>query len=515
MNYNKKFLTTIISTVIVMVLIMGTVIVIDPYFHYHAPIRGIPYTLENDLYINAGVLDNFDYDSVIIGSSLASLMEPSVLDKALGTQTVLVTLRGASTKNGTYLMDYAIKHNKKLKNIYYSLDYHAITGGKDDLSRELPEYLYDDNPVNDTEYLLNKNTWIDGIGTLYDPNRETPITKDFDAAYGFDSYVQFSKQAVINNMPEKFREGRIEYHFQKYASADEFTASIQNIEPEDNVIGNITCNIIPMLEGNPNIQFNFYMAPIPILNWYEQMIAREEEGKKQEEILNQASSNLLYVFTELTKYHNCHLFFFYDDVVAEDMYRYTDLIHWDRRVGRYILRSIIDGNSEITRENKNERVFDFYKRVSEYNPNLWNGTDYPIQKIDTLEEYVNETNNNAFSKIVLINAEILEDDVNCLRENGYISNQFKNGKYYVSVINDGQIIAEEVADSPFEMETTLEDKRVKIVTKGYADEASIMIDDGEYCPEEEAIDIVVYDNHIGMVVDSVGVKSEINELLHY
>lgn len=76
-----------------------------------------------------------------------------------------------------------------------------------------------------------------------------------------------------------------------------------------------------------------------------------------------------------------------------------------------------------------------------YTPKL-SAYEYSIQKIDDLEEYVKATNNIAFSKIVLVNTEISEEDMNCLRENGYISNQFRNGKYYVSVINDGQIIDE-------------------------------------------------------------------------
>ena len=80
MNYRKKFSITLLTLLIPMILIIVGMIVIDPYFAYHKPIEGIPYTLEEDAYINAGVLKNFDYDSVIIGSSLAALMEPSIVD---------------------------------------------------------------------------------------------------------------------------------------------------------------------------------------------------------------------------------------------------------------------------------------------------------------------------------------------------------------------------------------------------------------------------------------------------
>lgn len=42
-----------------------------------------------------------------------------------------------------------------------------------------------------------------------------------------------------------------------------------------------------------------------------------------------------------------------------------------------------------------------------------------------------------------------------------------------------------------------------------------MIGDGEYCLEEEAIDVVVYDKNVGMVVDSVGVMKDTEKSIHF
>ena len=94
MTYRKKFTITLSTLLIPIFLVIVGMIVIDPYFCYHKPIDGIPYTLEEDAYINAGVLKNFDYDSVIIGSSLAALMEPSIVDEKLGANTVKTTISG-------------------------------------------------------------------------------------------------------------------------------------------------------------------------------------------------------------------------------------------------------------------------------------------------------------------------------------------------------------------------------------------------------------------------------------
>ena len=155
MTYRKKFTITLSTLLIPIFLVIVGMVIIDPYFAYHKPIDGIPYTLEEGAYINAGILKNFDYDSVIIGSSLAALMEPSIVDEKLGANTVKTTISGASTRNGAFLMEYAL-NNKKICNIIYSLDYNALLGDKSQLDRALPQYLYDKNPFNDLQYILNK-----------------------------------------------------------------------------------------------------------------------------------------------------------------------------------------------------------------------------------------------------------------------------------------------------------------------------------------------------------------------
>lgn len=42
-----------------------------------------------------------------------------------------------------------------------------------------------------------------------------------------------------------------------------------------------------------------------------------------------------------------------------------------------------------------------------------------------------------------------------------------------------------------------------------------MIGDGEYCPEEEPLDIVVIEKETGNVIDSVGLNTETGEMNQY
>lgn len=509
MSSKKKLIITLLVIIIPIIVCCIGMVIVDPYFHFHKPIKGIPYTLEEDTYINAGVLKNFDYDSVIVGSSLASLMEPSIPDNRIGTKTVLVTLRGASTKNGTYLMEYALNKNSNIKNIYYSLDYGAVTGDKDDISRELPDYLYDANPLNDTQYILNKDIWIDGVYTLFDKNRPTPIITDFDKAYGFDAYVQYSRASVLSKISEDYFGGVVNFDFPNYSSRTEYIDNIKNIEPDSNVIGNITCNIEPLLGSHPDVQFYFYMAPMPILSWYSRIKADGVEA------IYQLSSNLYYIFSELAKYDNCHLFFFYDDDVMFDLYRFCDTIHWDRNVGRYIMNSMLDGNRVVTSDNKGDYVYNLYKKVSSFDYNVYNYQRYPFQNITNFEEFLNEIGGERYMKIVLLNGEEQSDKIRLLAEKGFVTEKCFGGKYYYAVICGDKIVYEKVSTEPFEDTYKLGGEELRVVSKNHASEASIMIGSGEYCPEEEPIDIVVVDLQNNMIVDSVGLNVESGEWNQY
>ena len=508
MNYRKKFLITLLTLLIPMILIIVGMIVIDPYFAYHKPIDGIPYTLDEDAYINAGILKNFDYDSVIIGSSLAALMEPSIVDEKLGANTVKTTISGASTKNGAFLMEYAL-NNKEICNIIYSLDYNALLGDKSQLDRELPQYLYDKNPFNDLQYILNKDIWIDGVFTLFDKNRKTPLITNFDEAYGFDKYVQFSRASVISNMPEGFFSDNMDASFTEYSCADDYIDAISTIEPEFSVIDNISSNIVPIIENNTNVQFYIYMAPMPVLAWYSRIAEKGEAG------INQVCANLYYVFNELSKYDNCHLGFFYCEDMTYDMYRFCDLIHWDRNVGRSIINSLVDGKDIVKPDCTADKVYEFYEHIRKTDFSVYNGMKYECQNITDFDEYIETICSDKYINIVLVNGELPAQFISKLKDKGLVSDLCSESGYYYSIVQDDSIISEKYDSSPFIDSYILDGTELRITTKGYSDEASIMIGDGEYCPEEEPLDIVVIDKETDNVIDSVGLNIETGKMVQY
>ena len=68
----KKWGTWAIVIILTLVVGMGLLTyIVDPYFHFHAPIEGMSYRLYEQRYINDGISRHFDYDTIVIGNSLS------------------------------------------------------------------------------------------------------------------------------------------------------------------------------------------------------------------------------------------------------------------------------------------------------------------------------------------------------------------------------------------------------------------------------------------------------------
>ena len=116
---------------------------------------------------------------------------------------------------------------------------------------------------------------------------------------------------------------------------------------------------------------------------------------------------------------------------------------------------------------------------------------------------------------MLVNGELPAQFISKLKDKGLVSDLCSESGYYYSIVQDDSIISEKYDSSPFIDSYILDGTELRITTKGYSDEASIMIGDGEYCPEEEPLDIVVIDKETDNVIDSVGLNIETGKMVQY
>ena len=197
------------------------------------------------------------------------------------------------------------------------------------------------------------------------------------------------------------------------------------------------------------------------------------------------------------------------------MYRFCDLIHWDRNVGRSIINSLVAGKEIVKPDCTADKVYEFYEHIRKTDFSVYNGMKYECQNITDFDEYIETICSDKYINIVLVNGELPAQFISKLKDKGLVSDLCSESGYYYSIVQDDSIISEKYDSSPFIDSYILDGTELRITTKGYSDEASIMIGDGEYCPEEEPLDIVVIDKETDNVIDSVGLNIETGKMVQY
>ena len=71
------------------------VYIVDPFEHYRE--SAILPLYDQESYNNPGIARNYDYDAVILGTSMVEMSHPSVIDECFGVSSVKLPMRGSHT----------------------------------------------------------------------------------------------------------------------------------------------------------------------------------------------------------------------------------------------------------------------------------------------------------------------------------------------------------------------------------------------------------------------------------
>ena len=229
--------------------IVASVVIIDPFQLYHRATAFIPpITNSTQNYFNAGIAKTYDYDSVIIGSSMTENFTPSQLDAELGGHYVKLPINGGSSFNHKQMMDLAFATHD-VKNVFYGIDVEALTFFYKTPKCDMPEYLYDTNLFNDTQYWFNRSV----LATYIPKCLKTLGQRDETQP---DTMYNCGKEAALRGVTISNKE---------VAQAE---------RPEDPVLLqqymlNMEHNFIPYVEGHPDTEFVFFFPPYSLVRWYE------------------------------------------------------------------------------------------------------------------------------------------------------------------------------------------------------------------------------------------------------
>ena len=321
-----------IGSGVLLVLCVLAVVLFDPFFQYHKPLPGLKAVLTEKEYQVPGTLKNFEYDSVIAGSSVAENYYNDWFNQGFNCNVVKAIRSYGATADLCYFLDMAFEH-QELKYVFYNLDPSSLVADLEP-TYELtgsPMYLYDDNHLNDLEYVLNKDVLFERVPYLLAQS----LVGDYDEndSYNWSQWKQFNSDMALG----------------LYIRKPEIAEMKPKTHYEELLRGNLKL-LTDRISAHPETTFYIFVPPYSMLWWD----STYRDGDTEAYLYNMEQA-----VTTLLGYGNVRFFYFQNDVeVITNLENYMDTLHFSQEINHYICNCLIEGSHEITLENYQETLED-------------------------------------------------------------------------------------------------------------------------------------------------------------
>lgn len=335
---SKKWTVSLLSITMVIIILFGALqFYLDPLLQYGSERGPLTYRTYSEIYSNPGIAKNYDYNAVLLGSSMVENTDINELNELFDCKTIKVTYSGGSSYNHKMILDTCFGSAHKIDKVFWALDEYALTTDKDTPRSPLPDYLYDNNKVNDISYLLNLDVFyyyslIDLQETIKGNNgimmSEGVMIGD-DSLYGKEQALS----SISYPMEQKEDEGEKKYY--------------------SNLLDNIEYNILPFVEDHPETEFIFYMVPYSILYWYRQKC----NGTLNAEIFDARTA-----ICELLKYDNVKIYFFQNEEdIITNLKFYRDYSHYNPEINSWMSHEMLNSTYLLDANSYNQVIGEFYQ----------------------------------------------------------------------------------------------------------------------------------------------------------
>lgn len=317
---------TLLSALTLLLLAAALIYSVDPFQHYRA-MTHMPPKVDGQLqaYYNIGIARNYEYDTLLLGSSMTENTSPRHVEELFGGQVVNLPFSGGSLPPYARMMKAAFD-SRPMRRVMIILDSFAIAGEPETSSMHIPTYLYDDSPFTDVYYLLSWDSIEKVIELfLYNAREDTPETLDLDRLYYWGDLVNFGyRQTLLSyaffDVPEQpplETEGKVEQ-----------------------MRANINLYLRPFIEGYPDTEFIFYFPPYSAVQWY----SERKYGMLERQLFYRT-----YYAQELLPYDNVKLFDFQaHEEWVNDLDNYKDISHYRPEINELMTEAMARGDFGVT-----------------------------------------------------------------------------------------------------------------------------------------------------------------------
>ena len=313
-----------ISAGVLLFLIAVMVIVLDPFFHYHAPLFGLkPVQTKKEFQVD-GALDHLEYDALLLGSSVTVNINTNAYDEAFECHTLKACANAASPSVLCYFIRRAYEQ-QELSYVFWGIDsFTLFIEVTEDATSGQVLYLRDQNPINDIEYLWNIDVILKEIPNML----AVSFLHEYDAgdAYEFTKYNRYSIEETLN-------------FYQPDGEIQPMRDPKNDMEME-NVYANVAY-MEQLIREHPETEFKFHLALYSILWWDDQY---------RSGLLEQYLTAWEYTVKTLDQYDNVTFYtgVFNDPEILMNLNLYCDYCHADYDTNQLQAQSVINEDRIIT-----------------------------------------------------------------------------------------------------------------------------------------------------------------------
>lgn len=345
MKNGKKWGIILLSLLIAFLFVIGgATVIVDPYFHYHAPLEGLEYPIYNERYQNDGILRHFEYDAIITGSSMTQNFKTTEMNALFDVNAIKVPFSGSSFKEINDNLITAFEANPNVKVVVRALDCDEFLKDKDSMRYDsYPEYLTDDIWYNDVQYIFNKKVFFEDTLNVLKYTANGNKTTTFDEYGNWMAYKKFGIEGVLSQY------SRPSYTAEIYGMTD---------SAERRLRGNVEQNIVSLARQYPDTEFYYFLPPYSICYWDNM----KQTGSMQLKI------DAFKLATELMlEQDNIHVFSFFDDFdMITNLDNYKDISHYHEDINTQMLHLMKAGEHRLTWDNYQDHWDAVYAYYSQY-----------------------------------------------------------------------------------------------------------------------------------------------------
>jgi hypothetical protein len=326
--------------------------IVDPYQMYRkADLYDVYFAQERGRYLNAGMAKNYNYESVVIGtSSSANFRLDELREKLLFPEPIKLIIPGAGAYEENITLAKVFAH-RNVETVLYGLDIAAFQVGAEGFLRDaadFPAYLYADGLNTDFRYLASADTLRESVSAVWRSRRKRgDILFSYERMYEWQHTREknFGKDQVLAAWHRKIAtpsKGR-GYSFEGY------------VESFDG-------NILPHIAQHPDTRFIIFYPPYSILRY---------KLMQMSGTLGEYLEFKKYIYSATRHHGNVEIYDFQVATeVTHNLDHYKDLSHYHQRFNSWMLEQIAAGSYRVSEDSVERYHSGLLEQVDAYNLSL-------------------------------------------------------------------------------------------------------------------------------------------------